>query len=70
LFPWSHISKEAFFINKFQSLCDTHHAHKGQLERMGIYRRYGTPPKDYKKTDYAYLVGIDDSPPDGSLDET
>lgn len=70
VFPWSRINKEAFFINKFQSLCDTHHASKGQLERMGIYRRYGTPHKDYKSTDYAYVVGLDEGDEAPVRDET
>ena len=62
VFPWSRINKEAFFINKFQSLCETHHAHKGQLERVGIYRRFGTPHADYTRTDYAYIVGLENDP--------
>jgi len=63
VFPWSHINKEAFFINKFQSLCETHHAHKTQMERAGVYRRFGKPHKDYKKIDYAFIVGIEDDAP-------
>ena len=61
LFPWTRISKEAFFINKFQSLCPTHHAEKTQLERHGIYRRFGKPNIDYSSTDYAYVVGLENS---------
>lgn len=57
LFPWSQISKEAFFINRFQSLCQTHHSEKTQLEQKGIYRAYGTPHKDYAQADYARVMG-------------
>lgn len=62
LFPWTHIGETAFFINKFQSLCSTHHATKTQLEQHGIYRRFGTPQVDYALADYARVVGIDDQP--------
>jgi 5-methylcytosine-specific restriction endonuclease McrA len=60
VFPWSRINKEAFFINKFQSLCETHHAHKTQMERVGIYRRFGKPNVDFKRIDYAYVMGLSD----------
>jgi 5-methylcytosine-specific restriction protein A len=60
LFPWSHISEQAFFINRFQSLCATHHATKTQLERHGIYRAFGMPHKDYARSDYARVMGVDD----------
>jgi 5-methylcytosine-specific restriction enzyme A len=56
IFPWSAYSKEAFFINYFQSLCPTHHAYKTQLEQEGIYRRYGPPTIDYKQSDYHRLL--------------
>jgi 5-methylcytosine-specific restriction enzyme A len=58
LFPWTHISKEAFFINKFQSLCPTHHSEKTQLEQHGIYRRYGAIQKDFGINDYASEMGV------------
>ena len=61
IFPWSRINKEAFFINKFQSLCPTHHANKTQLERVGVYRRYGKPHIDYKQSDYGYAVGLENN---------
>lgn len=60
LFPWSQISKEAFFINRFQSLCQTHHSEKTQLEQKGIYRAFGTPHKDYTQGDYQRVMGIVD----------
>ena len=60
LFPWSQISKEAFFINRFQSLCQTHHSEKTQLEQKGIYRAFGTPHKDYTQGDYQRVMGIID----------
>lgn len=59
LFPWTQIGETAFFINKFQSLCATHHATKTQLEQHGIYRRFGTPHADYSAGDYARIVGLD-----------
>ena len=60
LFPWSHISEEAFYINRFQSLCATHHATKTQLERHGIYRAFGIPHIDYKQGDYGRIMGVND----------
>ena len=56
IFPWTHIGKEAFYVNHYQSLCATHHAHKGQLERHGIYRRFGSPHIDHKQGDYDRIV--------------
>lgn len=55
LFPWRQIGKEAFYINKFQSLCYEHHAEKTQLEQRGVYRRYGKPSVDLQKLDYMTL---------------
>lgn len=60
LFPWSHISEQAFYINRFQSLCAMHHATKTQLERHGIYRAFGVPDRDYKRGDYARVLGVAD----------
>jgi 5-methylcytosine-specific restriction protein A len=57
VFPWKQISKESFFINKFQSLCYAHHAEKTQYEQRGIYKRYGTPTLDLQKSDYMMLLG-------------
>jgi len=59
VFPWKQISKEAFFINKFQSLCYAHHAEKTQLEQKGIYRRYGPPMVDLCRLDYMSLLSTD-----------
>jgi 5-methylcytosine-specific restriction protein A len=56
IFPWKQINKEAFFINKFQSLCYDHHAEKTQLEQRGIYRRYGKPSVDLSRLDYMTLM--------------
>ena len=58
LFPWTQISKQAFYINRFQSLCPTHHATKTQLEQHGIYRAFGTPTIDYARSDYARIMGV------------
>ena len=60
LFPWTQISEQAFYINRFQSLCATHHATKTQLERHGIYRAFGTPQRDYGRSDYAHVMGVAD----------
>lgn len=57
VFPWTHINEQAFFINIFQSLCPTCHATKGQLERQGIFRKFGATVKDYAKEDYMSVVG-------------
>ena len=61
LFPWSQISEQAFFINRFQSLCSPHHSEKTQLEQKGIYRAFGTPHKDYTSADYARVMGMAES---------
>ena len=60
VFPWSQISNEAFYINRFQSLCTAHHSEKTQLEQRGFYRLYGTPHIDYVKADYARVMGVAD----------
>ncbi len=60
VFPWTHISEQAFYINRFQSLCATHHSTKTQLERHGIYRAFGVPDRDYAKGDYARVMGVED----------
>ena len=67
LFPWTHISEQAFYINRFQSLCATHHATKTQLERHGIYRAFGIPDRDYARSDYARVMGVVD-PSDAEAD--
>ncbi len=60
LFPWAQISEQAFFINRFQSLCTAHHSEKTQLEQKGIYRAYGTPNRDYTGADYSRVMGTND----------
>lgn len=60
LFPWTQISEQAFYINRFQSLCATHHATKTQLERHGIYRAFGMPHRDYGRADYARVLEVND----------
>ena len=57
LFPWSQHGRKSFYLNVFQSLCVIHHAYKTQLEQRGVYRRYGTPVRDYKQGDYERLFG-------------
>ena len=57
LFSWSHIGKEAFYNNIFQSLCASHHSDKTNLEHKGIYRRYHNGAHtDYALHAYQYLV--------------
>lgn len=60
VFPWAQISNEAFFINRFQNLCIPHHSEKTRLEQKGIYRAYGTPNRDYTRSDYARVMSVDD----------
>jgi 5-methylcytosine-specific restriction protein A len=57
LFPWSQHGRESFYLNVFQSLCVIHHTYKTQLEQRGVYRRYGTPVRDYMQGDYERLFG-------------
>ena len=53
LFPWGQISKQAFYINLFQSLCMSCHSSKTTMERRGIYRHYTNNGYiDYCKSDY------------------
>lgn len=59
VFPWRQINEHAFHHNLFQSLCYAHHTHKTSLEYKGIYRRYGTPTRDYVKEDYPKIVKAD-----------
>lgn len=56
VFPWMHISEEAFTYNIFQSLCTQCHSSKTGLESKGIYRLYGKPNKDYTIKDYAFIM--------------
>jgi 5-methylcytosine-specific restriction enzyme A len=56
IFPWVQIGEEAFFRNIYQSLCVYCHNYKTQLERKGIYRRFGAPTIDYTRTDYMTAV--------------
>ena len=58
VWPWKHISPEAFTNNKLQSLCESCHSLKTWLERRGVYRHYaegGTV--DYRATDWPEAVG-------------
>lgn len=66
IFPWSQISEQAFYINRFQSLCATHHATKTQLEKHGIYRAFGTPERDYTRADYSRVMGVADPTENGT----
>lgn len=59
VFPWAVIDKTAFYRNIFQSLCASCHSSKTSLEQRGIYRKYGTPNKDYKADDYLYAISMD-----------
>ena len=57
LFSWSHIGKEAFYRNIFQSLCIECHTHKTALERKNVYRHYlSTKPVDYALSDYSGAI--------------
>ena len=56
IFPWRQIGIQAFTHNIYQSLCLSCHTSKTQLEAKGIFRRYGTPNKDYTLKDYRLVV--------------
>lgn len=56
LFPWSNIGEKAFYHNVFQSLCGSCHSIKTTLEQRGIYRHFGIPNRDYKLSDYAWVM--------------
>lgn len=57
LFSWSHIGKDAFYNNIFQSLCADCHGDKTNLERGGVYRHYcGESYMDHRLNDYASVV--------------
>ena len=58
VFPWSKVGKQAFFINLFQSLCNSCHSRKTLLEATGVYRYYHSGTyKDYIINDYNDIAG-------------
>jgi 5-methylcytosine-specific restriction protein A len=59
VFPWRRLNEQAFYHNLFQSLCHKCHASKTSLEQKGIYRRYGTPSRDYRTEDYFRVLEHD-----------
>ena len=65
LFPWSQIGEHAFYRNIFQSLCQPCHSSKTHLEQKGIYRRYGTPTKDFLMSDYVFMCAAPNEGKDG-----
>lgn len=57
LFSWTALSKEAFYYNIFQSLCDSCHSQKSALEYKDIYRHYKDGNVvDYSIRDYSYVL--------------
>lgn len=56
VFAWTHIGKQAFYFNLFQSLCASCHSSKTALEKKGIYMRYGSPSIKYTKQDYMLVM--------------
>lgn len=57
VFPWTHINKEAFYLNLFQSLCLECHSHKTSLEQQGEYRHYiDGSYRVFSKNDYQYII--------------
>lgn len=57
LFAWAQIGQEAFYANRFQSLCKNHHTVKTGLEQRGVFRHYTEPkPTDYNLDDYNRVV--------------
>ena len=63
LFPWSAISKTAFYLNIFQSLCHECHGNKSGLEKRGICRYYHNQThtdfgvRDYQRVIDQYIKG-------------
>jgi len=58
VFPWSQLSKQAFYRNIYQSLCAEHHREKTWLERKGTCRRYAGTIIDYTLADYYRIVDV------------
>ena len=56
VFPWRQVGSNGFTHNIYQSLCQSCHNSKTQLEQKGIFRRYGTPSQDYSINDYRRVV--------------
>jgi 5-methylcytosine-specific restriction endonuclease McrA len=56
LFAWAAIGHQAFTRNVFQSLCPECHGIKSGLEKLGVYRHYVNPAKDYALGDYALTL--------------
>ena len=58
VFPWTQIGKEAFYRNYLQSLCNSHHSMKTQLERRGTILHWTSQHKfvysleDYKNANF------------------
>ena len=58
VFPWTHIGKQAFYQNLFQSLCHECHSHKTGLEKRGVYRHYTSVIHDFSPRDYNRVCGL------------
>ena len=60
LFPWRQLGKEAFYVNRFQSLCHEHHSMKTQQERKGVYIYWRNQVKtEFGLDDYKRLLLIE-----------
>lgn len=57
VFPWKQLSKEAFYINLFQSLCKPCHSKKTSWERAGYFKHFtSTQENTYTLQDYEGLT--------------
>ena len=54
VFPWMQIGEHAFIHNIYQSLCQSCHSSKTQLEQRGIFKHYGV--RDYNLSEYRVVV--------------
>lgn len=54
VFPWMQIGEHAFIHNIYQSLCQSCHSSKTQLEQQGIFKHYGV--RDYNLSEYRVVV--------------
>ena len=57
VFAWSQLSVDAFRYNIFQSLCESCHSLKTNIEQKGLYRHFKEKEIDYLLSDYTRIVG-------------
>lgn len=60
VFPWRRIGEQAFYLNRFQSLCHDCHSHKTQQEQKDIIMSYANGiATTYRLSDYQSVIGVD-----------